>query len=282
MKSISYDMDSVEDWFVCYLDIMGYSELINNLYKYPDKVIVLRNGIRDIIKNTIHFFDVYKNVNKNNIQMVNKSIIEKVRFQVLSDSILIMIPYGININTEDKPIDSSQSIVLLVFLHILSMSFFNISSKLGYFLRGSIALGPHYQAPLLEDEPENQFIFSKALVTAVELEKRANYPRILIDNTLLEFIHKQKVNLLDLNIRKDFDNQYMLDVYGILEGAHQNEFKMLENICTVIKKQVALNKNNPQIIQKYYLYSLYHNKCLTKKKYKDVNLFIDIQSVFDK
>src|SRR3989304_6376585 len=280
MNSISNNKENVEDWFVCYLDILGYSELIKNLYQYPEKVVSLRNGIRDVIKNTIQIFDGYKNVNDKDIHLANRSIIENIRYQVLSDSILIMLPLNINIYVERGPIANSQSIALLIFLQIISINFFYISSKLGYFLRGSIALGPHYQTLLMESNPENQFIFSKALVNAVELEKKANYPRILIDNTLLAFIHKQNQNLLDFNIHKDYDGHLMLNVYSFLEGAHLNEFKMLENICDVIKKQVEINNNTPHIIEKYYLYSLYHNRCLTEKKYKDKNLFINIQSFF--
>lgn len=279
MSSVSNETNTVKNHFVCYLDILGYSKLITDIHKNPEKSIIIRDKIRDTINNTIHLFVGYKNESNSIIHSTNRSIIDNTTYQVLSDSILIILPA--DITTKDVPTDDFQSTSLLIFLQIVSMNFLFISSLLGYFLRGSIVFEPHYQVPLNQNDSNNQFIFSKALVTAVELEKKANYPRILIDETILKFINKLEHNIVDYSIRKDFDNQSMLDVYGFLKGTSSNEQKMLKNICTVIKKQVEINMKAPSILQKYYLYSLYHNKCLTEKNYKDKSLFIDIQSIFN-
>lgn len=280
MNSLSNKIENVENWYVCYFDILGYSKLVKDLYQNPSKVLLMRDKIKSLISDTIHLLDGYGNINDNNIHLANKSVIDNIRYQVLSDSIVITLPFDTIIKTDDIILDNKQSIALLMFLQIVSMNFLFISSLLGYFLRGAVVLEPHYQVPLREEEPENQFIFSKALVTAVELEKKANYPRILIDESILMFINKNNHNSEDYCIRQDYDNQSILDVYGFLQGSNSKEIVMLQNICTVIKKQVELNIDAPSILQKYYLYSLYHNNRLTEKEYKDKSVYIDIKSVF--
>jgi hypothetical protein len=58
----------------------------------------------------------------------------------------------------------------------------NLLMEKGFFARGAISIGSYYS--------DNNMIFSGALVKSVELEKTANYPRILINPELVSEIEK--------------------------------------------------------------------------------------------
>ncbi len=264
-----------ENWIVCYLDILGYGKLVKTLFEHSDKVADFCNSIQDIIKESVQKFNGYKGKGQN--------IYNHIRFQILSDSILIMLSLH-NLPICDDKISSDVSVdenifrYIFGFLLVVTYSYLNIASKIGYLLRGAIAIGPHYQSEL--DKPENQFIFSKALVIVSELEKEAVYPRILIDKSLKILLDKDaKLSLSsDYGISRDFDGLYTLNIFNFLGGTHKKEKEMLRNLHNAVKMQIKNNNDKTKIIRKFYYYSVKYNEYVKDKYPNDIDLILDLNN----
>ena len=71
---------------------------------------------------------------------------------------------------------------LYYMLNELSYLQFSLASQ-GLFVRGAITYGPHFE--------NDRIIFSEALIRAYELEQKANYPRIIISNEIMDLISRE-------------------------------------------------------------------------------------------
>jgi len=271
------------DWVVCYLDILGYGRLVKDLYEYPSKVSDLRESIKNVINSAIGMFDSFlEEKSDDKLVKASQEMIKSVRFQVLSDSILISkplhnLPNLVEGSTENENVFAN----IRMFLQICAYSILLISVKIGYLFRGSIAIGQHYQSSFDERKPENQFIFSKALVIAFELYKTATFPRILVDWSVVQRLEQNTTLNFNYYIRKDYDGLYILDVYKFFSNFANKGRNFFEDIRKVIEYQVEINKHKPEVLQKLYYYAQYHNKCMQDMQLETA-LKLDINSFFYK
>jgi len=231
-----------KDCIVCYLDILGYKDLLKKKFSEETYKILLS------------CISAKDDVNKCDLE----PIINKCRIQVLSDSILFIL------DLEDLPEihpdlnASNEYKCIAVFLQLVSLFSLDLMSELNYFLRGCVTRGEYCQQEF--NKPENQFIFSKALVTAVELERKADTPRILISDHLHRYIMTKKgtVSYEPFRIARAEDGLYYLDPYFKLEGNPRRK-SILEGMVKGLKFQMEENKDNVRVLRKYYWFQQYHN-----------------------
>lgn len=92
-----------------------------------------------------------------------------------------------------------------------------IQSKLllkGILLRGAISFGEIYI------DEENNVVVGKALIKAYELEKKAIYPRVIIDPPVIVKFHKDKSNFL-----YEFASDQSLNHYSVFHNPSQHANK---------------------------------------------------------
>jgi hypothetical protein len=141
-------------------------------------------------------------------------------------------------------------------LHELSFLQFSLATQ-GLFVRGAIAYGPHYE--------NERIIFSEALVKAYELEQKANYPRIIISDTVLDLISREAKNFRDslypyLLTPPDgvCSLDYFQHLFVILEHRIDATDFIIEHKRAVVT-QIKKHLSNAYVLDKYRWVAAYHN-----------------------
>ena len=113
----------------------------------------------------------------------------------------------------------------------------------GFLFRGAITFGQIIH--------NNDFVFGPGFIQAYTLEsKKANYPRIIIDNTIIDNLPvNDKCTTL---VKKDDDGLYYIDTFAGMDFIHRNK-KSNEHRLKDIYKLISdgLNNNDDAIKQKY-------------------------------
>ncbi len=197
------ELIETEPRIVCFMDILGFSELIEN-YDTDITSTVLQD-----IQESFSLAKKYLFENEHQ----NKEIVRHLKYQTFSDCICISIPYYDN---ESDFLSNFNLLITYVRGFQLAMM------AKGFFTRGGISTGSHYA--------DSNIIFSKGLVSAYLIEStKAVYPRVVVDRTIIERIlgynqQKVKSSALDKVIIIDWENIAFLNPFGLGESSiHQFE-----------------------------------------------------------
>jgi hypothetical protein len=127
----------------------------------------------------------------------------------------------------------------------------------GLFVRGAIAYGPHYE--------NDRIIFSEGLIRAYELEQKANYPRIIISDSVLDLISREPAhyrNELYPYLLTPPDGACSLDYLQHLFGVLGSGIDVIDFIVEhkqALIAQVQKHLSNAYILDKYKWVAEYHN-----------------------
>jgi len=114
----------------------------------------------------------------------------------------------------------------------------NLLIEKGIFVRGGISIGSFYS--------DDNIIFSGALVKAVELEKRAKFPRIVIDKDLIVKLRNNQ-HFFNYFICEDNTNEYFINNFN----HYDIESNIINNNLDLISKtNLNFIKRNEEIIEK--------------------------------
>lgn len=192
-----------EPRIVCFMDILGFSELINQ-YEYD----ITSTLLQDIQES----FSLAKEQLLENSSF-DQEAVKHLKYQTFSDNICISIPYFDN---------QDDFLANFNLLSVYTRGFQLLMMSKGIYMRGGISTGSYYA--------DNNIIFSKGLVNAYLLEsKKAIYPRVIIDSKLISKIlrydyTKIKYFGLDKTIVLDWENAAFLNPFGMTQSAiHQLE-----------------------------------------------------------
>lgn len=175
----SYDRET-ELFIVAYIDILG----VTNRIKNKDKNKLQMNILHNLYKFSIEITKA--------IQIKEN---KDIRFKIFSDNIIIAKKISENKRQRVKDIRS----LLMCAGHFQELA---ASSSVGWMLRGGITIGQLFIDDIM--------VWGDALVKAYYLEdKVAIYPRIVIDNSIVQELKSEKV--LKEYLRKDTDNLYFLN-----------------------------------------------------------------------
>ncbi len=125
----------------------------------------------------------------------------------------------------------------------------------GIFLRGGLVKGNHFESA--------NIIFSTSLLNAIEIEKKASSPRILIDdNLILEFKERSyKTNnagsALGRFLIDKRDNSRFIDY--LPESPIESLRQTYGRIKSAIEMQIMKNRNNDHVLEKYRWLTAYYN-----------------------
>jgi hypothetical protein len=195
------ELIETEPRIVCFMDILGFSEQINEYDS--DLTSTLLQDIHES-------FSIAKNKLLEHKFQQNNEAIKHLKYHTFSDNICISIPYFDNEN---------DFLTNFNLLSVYVRGFQLIMMTKGIFMRGGISIGSYYS--------DNNIIFSKGLVNAYHLEsKKANYPRVIIDNAIISKLFKYdekriKFFVLDKTIIFDWENIAFLNPFGLAESSVQ-------------------------------------------------------------
>lgn len=155
--------EPIKEYYIAYFDLLGYRKFFQN---NPDKIADFLQIIHAAVSNT-----------QNYIQEISSSFIGGnlgklfIRTKVFSDNILLCL------ETDTSPIEYPR---FLAFLTIVADIQRNYILQHGLFLRGGITIG--------KLSFNDDYIFGQGIIDAVELEETAKYPRIIIGQTIIDFV----------------------------------------------------------------------------------------------
>lgn len=253
---VKYDRDKPKmlESVVCYIDILGYKQMIEEAFRNNsgDSLLV---EIDEAIKDALDF-----------IKPRSES---SGTMKIFTDNIVI-----------GKPIHDDGEIELG---HTFdSFSSYQVALALkGFFVRGAITIGEFYM--------NEQTVFGPALLEAYNLEnQKASEPRIILSDDSKKLVKEhlsyyagrlgpQKKFLL-----KDSDGQWFINyLYSLIEYGEYIEHKQASLDLLMQHKEQIIKKlekflNEPPILRKYIWVANYHNYFSDEYFHGEVELKINI------
>ena len=247
---------------VAFLDILGFKNHVKN-YLNPNY-----KSDKEILNNI-------KSAYENALNSLYASIFEytglNIKYKQFSDCTCLSIP---NFRGNSRV----AAIILCSFIYVLREFYFDMFS-FDLYIRGGLSFGFHYE--------DDNMIFSEGLIKAHELESKAIYPRIILDNDITERFkkcwihHKDTISLLgcDKILILDEDGTVFINPFNlshaltnmILEGHtkkpsmydenkdlktnitqidYNTQIRILKNLESNIQK-LKSDKSNVNILKKY-------------------------------
>jgi len=179
--------------------------------------------------------------------------------KTFSDNIFVAFPLRSNRQLSDEQ-------VVALFLGELTDQITQLTLLSGFPMRGAVTVGP-----LMFSE---KFLFGPALVEAVELEKAALFPRILLSKSVLQYIEPD--SLYHSLVLRDADGYAFL--YYLGRKIHFPS--SLEWHRQFVQNGLAENASRVRERQKYEWLAQYHNFHAMKAGAPDQRVVIDRATAF--
>lgn len=156
--------------------------------------------------------------------------------KTFSDNIVVAFPFRSSSKMDDHD-------VVDIFLSELIHQIHELTMYSGFPLRGAVAAG----GLMFTDK----FLFGPALVDAVELEKAAVFPRIVLSESVLRYVKPDSP--VAQKILRDADGRSFLHYLGGLNG------RWLKRHREYVQQGLTENSNHIHERQKYEWLTQYHN-----------------------
>lgn len=211
-----------EQRYVAFLDVLGFKAIVQN--RSSDWI---KLNIYDEVRRIHVLFqtDLYS-------RMLPESTYKKLEFVFISDSIIISIP---------KKFDRALEVIIAACLFLQKVFLSKTNTIL---LRGAISQGDYFHF--------EQITFGQALVDAYIEEKRAQFPRILIDeriSVLSNCIEKESIGKVFCSCDEDGEQyiDYLKMTVGFSTGVHDD----LKRIRSYIQENIELYKLEERTLPKF-------------------------------
>lgn len=222
-----------------------------------------------------------------------KRIIEKTESDIVEFKKLIEVLYAIKnsfnqINsTDENPTDIhismfSDSIIISASLTCKADIFVSLLLKTnvwllerGYFVRGGVDYGNIYH--------KNEIVFGPAFVKAYELEKLADYPRIILSENARKKLHHEKngnttsVSMSHIYFKKDCDGLYYVDYF--LKDDTDEYKKFIDDLKKNVDENILNNRQNQSILKK--MMWIKNKICLSEQEKNKIGTVDDFLESFD-
>lgn len=245
------------EYYVAYFDVLGYKEKFKKSEDISKKLV---EGIESSIKTTKDLVSIF-----NDPSLESIAEMAKIEYKVFSDNVLIC---------RKKREYSLSEIDLVYFLRLIAtiQRVFCEGSRL--VVRGGITKGPLYLT--------NDLVAGKALIDVVELENNAVYPRIVVDNCILndlkpkiqnEFLNKFVETLYRDLLIKDTDGKSFLNyiiVYDAWvpfpkEGSQSESVESFEELLKLNKEcRLRIPTYNPECLKEVFVILKKHKDFVEK------------------
>ena len=255
MDQASSGIVSSDNCIVGVLDFLGYEQLVQN--KEPEKIYRVLNWMLEQKDGNL---DVSSDI---------RQALSLIRIQIISDTLVFVL----DLSNWKQSTDSVSPVD--VFFQLMSIFWIQLTMGTGFFLQGGITLGQYYQRDL--NSPNNQFIFSKAVVDAHRLCKGAIGPLVMIDEHLWGRTELGN-NKFKCQMLQNTRDEYYLDVYGFWKGSVDVHKQEIQGIRQAFNLQIKQNITNSKILSKYFEFMRYHNSRLgqmnDQKMFEQVDDFL--------
>jgi len=168
------------------LDLLGYTQLVEEFLHNPAVI----QGVEKVFSTALEMVKGMQTAQLGKSSVEWNTIAKKIKFHLISDTALITMPVtGLHPLSGTIDVGESRAVLMESFLNLVALFCLLIAGRLGYFFRGGIALGEHYEKNLLGGL--NLFMFSQALIDANKLvaeEKKRHTPRILAGESMFRFL----------------------------------------------------------------------------------------------
>jgi len=238
---------------VAFIDVLGFSALIRNAAHDKNALDRLLASFRRDLGQAMKHVASFR---------VLKSHPALWQVKTFSDNIVIGFPFYDDKFPAEPDFRGEMEVSGLLF----NLALFQLAMvKRGWFFRGAVAVGEHYM--------DNNLVFGDAILEAVDDEKRACYPRILmskstrayIDRHLKVFGHPRRSGYYYDLLLEDGDGNLFLDYLGL---THTREFGIIEDDLRQHRDQVAARldecASNSAVYSKYVWTACYHNQRCTE------------------
>lgn len=174
-------------YYIAYVDMLGYKDFFQ---KHSEQIPQLLNSICAVISNTKDYI-----AKANQSQILHVYADMDISMKMYSDNILLCLEIG----------ETQFEIVkLLTFLSIVADVQREFVVKHGLFLRGGVTIG--------EMSFNDDFVFGQGVIDGVEMEARANHPRIILSQPIVDFLF-QRHYISDSEIQSctDISNKFQCE-----------------------------------------------------------------------
>jgi hypothetical protein len=186
---------------VVFLDILGFKSHVMNYidHKKGDNKEILNN-----IKSA------YERALNSNYSSIFEYTGLNVQYKQFSDCTCLSIP---NFSGNSR----AAAMILCSFIYLLREFYFNMLT-FDLYIRGGLSVGFHYE--------DDNIIFSEGLIKAYELESKAVYPRIILDDELIMRFkrlwanHKDTISLfgVDKVLISDWDGSVFINPFNFSQA----------------------------------------------------------------
>ena len=231
-KDLLTQLNQYEDRIVAFIDVLGFKEMVRRSFDPSTSKTDVENfnhikQILGIIHKTFDFDEVLK---------------DRWDVSLFSDSVIITFPIFKN---------SEVFNILILLLH-LNMEL--IGEKI--VCRGAIVRGFCYH--------KNSIVFGPAVVQAIENEKKAEFPRIIVDKDVLKTgveypapqnSSEDEYQSLKHIVRKDTDGEYFINYFDValyeLDDYQYGFIEYINWLKLVIIDNIS-NNHDQKVLKKYY------------------------------
>lgn len=222
----------MDESFVCYLDILGYSHLVA---KYSTIHEELLKVIKEILVLTDEMIQLCKDVKHDDQLAVErlKLLSESFRVHMFSDSILLSMT-----GTKAFEKGCTYEEVFNSFAQFISYFLMFFYSKIGFMFEGGVSFGEHSEENLdeLSNIGRGVYVFSPTMIKAYKMMNKAKntlHPVIMIDENVL-----QKISSTNEYVYNDISDKILDPYYIFTTFVHKEKAK---NICKQIADSVRAN-----------------------------------------
>ncbi|MBP9854844.1 MAG: hypothetical protein KBD53_08255 [Candidatus Omnitrophica bacterium] len=273
---------------LAYIDILGYSEYVR-VNSNPLEFKIQLEGIFDSVKEQ---FQRITNTNSEEYHIVRDYIhmaLANLEFCMFSDSLIIWLDVDDSVDAfripeiafknaehEKRWVSGITDSIYRFFLQNIAMTVFMLTCETHLLTRGGISFGSFHSSTFKEINGE--YLFSQALIDAVNLERNARMPRIIISDEIHERLKDSKWMDHSL-IWTDTDGENVLDIYhfpkfftglpemiercfkGHLKTSNKDSFnKIISKRLDEYSFEKESNRNIRDIWNKWHWFKEYHNK----------------------
>lgn len=253
----------------------------NNDSDYSERIV----AFIDILGFKNHVYDSINTDYSTNIENFNK-------IQSALDLIIDIADNESPMNKNREVIQFSDSIIISFLINEKSEVFYTLIGLLyliiellqyGYLIRGGISLGKCFHS--------DTRVFGPAVIQAVELEKKATYPRIIIDKKVLQkgcenhvthHSSEDESKYLKHFVKEDDDGEFYLNYFSSALSEFDDEFQQLsyiESLESLIQSNLIKYKDNTRVLDKYeWMKQKYNNMINHMKSKENINRIREFKS----
>jgi len=216
--------NKLKEYYIAYFDILGYKDFFE---KNPSKAEDFFCMIHSVVNKTMDSF-----IPNPCISFLKDIFNYEIEIKIFSDNFLICM------EVKDHRFEKARIVSLLMTLSNIQRGFIN---EYGLFVRGGICIG--------RISFNKDYVFGEGIIKVVKMEENAKYPRIVVDQSVIDKVVKLRLISED-DIERGLKIEKMLsDSSIVVSDDERNEYF---NIKFLLKMNSVIDKILCELLYRYY------------------------------